>query len=145
MTSTDTDRLTEIRARLDAALCLWQPEETGRSEATAEDSWRVEWARQTNAGIVDRPEGELIANAPEDIEFLLSELEAAQALAASWQERFEDVRTELHRQLDTKDKQLDKAQAQLAEVEEERDEYARKHIAATNRLEDLGVIVDDDD
>jgi len=32
----------------------------------------------------------------------------------------------------------------LAEVEEERDEYARKYIAATNRLENLGVVTDDD-
>lgn len=138
---TDTDRLAEITARLDAATeGPWEPYDSNEGTeylpmwSVANDDYHnpredgVAFGASIECG--EKADAELIAHAPADLAHLLSLAEQLQGQAASWQERFEDVRTELHRQLAAKDKLLAGRQELIDRLGEERRQLREELCAA---------------
>jgi hypothetical protein len=115
-----TDRLAEIRARFEATFV--QP------AGYAPDAMKADAERLAVA------DGNLRDHARADIEFLLGQVD-------SWKERFEDVRTELWRQLDARTEVARKAIAEAASLRERLDTAEAELQAAKERaavLEYLG-------
>jgi len=155
-----TDRLAEIRARLDAVgHTTWGATYDDYDEDKG-SHWKLHFG---NGRTADLPGGydewhpvlDLVCNAPEDLALLLKRrtlLERAyedakdlrdkyERRVIEWREAAEQARAEsasLRARLDT-------AEERLVWTEQECDDLAIQRNHLKNRLEDLGVMVDDED